>query len=211
MNLAETEGTGIKNFAETEGTGISNLAETEGTGIRNVAETEGTGISSKGLKNRFINHMILCSFLIFGFCGISMASKLNLHTDSEGNIKGIWVNDKTVEFVEGYLEKNNLVLFVANSLLNEKATDNGTGDDGTGDNGDGDGDKATDNGTGKATDNGTGSSGKATDNGTGKILSISAACDTKSTSYHAVIETEKHNASVQVSRVLLDGRRFGCQ
>ncbi len=207
MNLAETEGTGLKNFAETEGTGISNFAETEGTGISNLAETEGTGITSK--NRHFLSHLLISFMLLFGLSQAAMASQLNLHSDAEGNIKGIWINDKTVEFVEGYMEKNNLVLYVADSLLTEKATDNGTGDPEATDNGTGD--KATDNGTGKATDNGTGSSGKATDNGTGKILSVTAQCDVKAASYHSMVETEKNNAPVNVTRVMLDGRRFGCQ
>ncbi len=203
-------------IAETEGTGIS-MAETEGTDI-SMAETEGTDITNQALNVFFRKKIMLAITCLLFFSQSLLASELQLHTTDKDVFKGIWLTDSGISFVEGYQDRENITLFVKQTLLGDKATENGTGrkatENGTGRKAteNGTGRKATENGTGnKATENGTGN--KATENGTGnKILSVNLNCSS-ARKYSVTVESENGENHIQaaIDSVTINGKQLSCK
>lgn len=179
-------------------------AETEGTDICNFAETEGTDVSFKknGKKNSYYN--LLITFFFIALAQNTFASELNLYSTSDSHLKGIFKQDNNISFVEGFIE-NGIGYFIAiETIVNLKATNDGTGDKATND---GTGGKATNDGTGgKATNDGTG--GKATNDGTGKLITVNFSCNNQK--YYGNIETTELVESIELEKIEINGSIKGC-
>ncbi len=199
MKLAETEGTDINFIAETEGTDITQLAESEGTDLSN---------SEPRSFQRLLKYCSLATLLVFG--QTLLAANINLYTNDGEHFKGVITSNQKIDFIEGYVEKNTGYFILNNSLIETKASDEGTGnkasDEGTGvpasDEGtggiyasdEGTGAPASDEGTGApASDEGTGE--PASDEGTGGIYASDEGTGRTSNQLYASVLTLNWNCS----------------